>query len=58
MRFLLGLIALFIIPGSALAFWDALLVIARDQELWIPLICGLGAGIPLYFTVIKKIPYI
>jgi hypothetical protein len=58
MRFFLGLIALFIIPGSALAFWDALLVIARDKDLWIPLICGLGAGVPLYFIVIKKIPAI
>jgi hypothetical protein len=58
MRFLLGLIALFIIPGSALAFWDALLGIARDKDLWIPLVCGLAAGIPVYFIVIKKIPYI
>jgi hypothetical protein len=58
MRFLLGLIALFIIPGSALAFWDALLVITRDKDLWIPLICGFGAGVPLYFVVIRKIPYI
>jgi hypothetical protein len=58
MRFLLGLIALFIIPGSVLAFWDALLNIARDKDLWIPLVCGLAAGIPVYFIVIKKIPYI
>ena len=58
MRFLLGLIALFIIPGSALAFWDALLGIARDKDLWIPLVCGFVTGIPVYFTLIKKIPYI
>jgi hypothetical protein len=58
MRFLLGLIALFIIPGSALAFWDALIVIAYNNELWIPLICGFATGIPVYFTMIKKIPYI
>jgi hypothetical protein len=58
MRFLLGLIALFIIPGSGLAFWDALLVIARDKDLWIPLVCGFATGIPVYFAVIKKIPYI
>ena len=58
MRFLLGLIALFIIPGSVLAFWDSLFVIARDKDLWIPLACGFAAGIPVYFTVIKKIPYI
>jgi hypothetical protein len=58
MRFLLGFIALFIIPGSVMAFWDVLLVITRDRDLWIPLICGFGAGIPVYFTVIRKIPYI
>jgi hypothetical protein len=58
MKFFLGLIALFIIPGSALAFWDALVVITHEKDLWIPLICGLGAGVPLYFTVIKKIPVI
>ncbi len=58
MRFFLGFIALFLIPGSALATWDVLLVITRDNNLWIPLICGFGAGIPLYFTVIRKIPYI
>jgi len=58
MRFLLGLLALFIIPGSALASWEALLVITRDMDLWIPLLCGVGAGIPLYFTVIKRIPVI
>jgi hypothetical protein len=58
MRFFLGLLALFIIPGSAMAFWDALSVIASNRELWIPLVAGMAAGIPLYFTVIKKIPYI
>ena len=58
MSLLLGLIALFIIPGSTLAFWDALLVIARDNDLWIPLVCGFATGIPVYFIVIKKIPYI
>jgi hypothetical protein len=58
MRFILGFIALFIIPGSAIAFWDALLVISRDKDLWIPLICGFGVGIPVYFMVIRKIPYI
>ncbi len=55
MRFLLGLVALFIIPGSVLAFWNALIVIASDKDLWIPLICGFILGIPFYFMVIKKI---
>jgi hypothetical protein len=58
MRFLLGLFALFIIPGSAVAFWDALQVIAHNKELWIPLVIGFAAGIPVYFTMIRKIPYI
>jgi hypothetical protein len=58
MRFFLGLLALFIIPGSTLAFWDALLVISHNKDLWVPLVVGLATGIPVYFTVIKKIPYI
>ncbi len=55
MRLFLGLIALFLIPGSALAFWDALIVIAEHNDLWIPLVCGLALGIPLYFIVIKRV---
>jgi len=58
MRFLLGLLALFILPGSVLAFGDALLVIAGIKDIWIPLVVGLATGIPVYFTVIKRIPYI
>ena len=58
MRFFLGLIALFVIPGSVLAFWDELLVITRNNDLWIPHLCGFGAGIPLYFTVIRKMSYL
>jgi hypothetical protein len=58
MRFLLGLIALFIIPGSILAFWDTLLIIAHDKDLWIPLICGFCTGIPVYYLIIRKIPAI
>jgi hypothetical protein len=58
MKFLLGLLALFILPGSAQVFLDALLVIARNNDLWIPLIAGLVAGIPFYFAVIRKIPVI
>ena len=58
MRFFLGLIALFIIPGSILAFWEALLLIARDKDLWIPLICGFCSGIPVYYLGIRKIPAI
>ena len=58
MKILLGLFALFIIPGSLMGFWDALLMIAGNQDLWIPLLCGLCMGIPLYFTLIKKIPAI
>jgi hypothetical protein len=58
MKFLLGLVALFIIPGSVSASWEALLLIANDNELWIPLAFGLAAGIPLYFTLIKKLPAI
>lgn len=58
MRFFLGLIALFLVPGSVLALWDALLVIAYDKDLWIPLVCGLAVGFPVYFTVIRKIPYL
>ena len=55
MRLLLGLIALFIIPGSVLALWDALIVIAGNPDIWIPLICGLALGIPFYFILIRKI---
>jgi len=55
MRFLLGLIALFLIPGSVLALWDALIIIAGNKDLWIPLICGFIVGIPFYFIVVRKI---
>ena len=58
MRFLLGFFALFIIPGSAVACWDGLLFIARDPQLWIPLISGFGGGILLYILVIRKLPAI
>jgi hypothetical protein len=55
MRFLLGLIALFLIPGSVLALWDALIIIAGNKDLWISLSCGFIIGIPFYFMVIRKI---
>jgi Peptidase M50B-like len=55
MRLLLGLIALFIIPGSVLALWDALIVIAGNPDIWIPMFCGFALGIPFYFIVIRKI---
>ena len=55
MRFPLSLLALLLIPGSALALWDALIVIAGNKDLWIPLISGFALGIPFYFMVIKKI---
>lgn len=55
MRLLLGLIALFLIPGSVLALWDALIIIAGNKDLWIPLICGFIVGIPFYFMMIRKI---
>ena len=58
MRFLLGLLALFILPGSVMGLWDALIVIVNHKDLWIPLVCGLATGIPIYFTLIKKIPAI
>jgi hypothetical protein len=58
MRFLLGLLALFVLPGSVLAFRDSLLVIAGNKDLWVPLVVGFAAGIPLWFTVVKKIPWI
>jgi len=56
MRFLLGLLALFIIPGSAVAGWDGLVFIARDTQLWIPLLSGFGGGILLYLLIIRKLP--
>jgi hypothetical protein len=55
-KFLLALLAIFILPGSVLGFWDALILITHHQELWVPLVCGVAIGIPVYFTVIKKIP--
>jgi len=54
-RFFLALLALFLIPGSVFAFWEALIFIATNKGLWIPLISGFGLGIPFYFIVIKKI---
>jgi len=58
MRFILGILALFIIPGSAFALWEALVVISQHNELWIPLVCGFATGIPVYFILIKKVPAI
>ena len=58
MRFLLGIIALFIIPGSAIALWDAFITICNHKELWIPLLLGFATGIPLYFTLIRKVSVI
>jgi hypothetical protein len=58
MKFILALFALFIIPGSALAFRDALMVIAGNKEIWVPLVVGLAAGVPLHLLVIRKIPWI
>ncbi|MCX6244955.1 MAG: M50 family metallopeptidase [Bacteroidetes bacterium] len=56
MRFLLGLLALFIIPGSAVACWDGLILIARDPQLWVPLLAGFGGGILLYLLIIRRLP--
>jgi hypothetical protein len=58
MRFLLGLFALFILPGAAVALWDGLVFIGRDPHLWIPLLSGLGGGMLLYLLVIRKLPAI
>jgi len=57
MKFVLGLFALFLIPGSAIGLWEAGEVIAGRQDLWLPLLIGFATGIPVYFILIKRIPY-
>ena len=58
MRFLVGLLALFLIPGSAVACWDGLVLLSQTRDLWQPLAAGIAAGSFLYFLVIRKLPVI
>ena len=58
MRFFVGLLALFLIPGSAVACRDSLVLLLQMQDLWMPLAAGILTGILLYFLVIRKLTVI
>ncbi|MCX6305390.1 MAG: M50 family metallopeptidase [Bacteroidetes bacterium] len=54
MKFLFSLLSLIIIPGAAIACWTGFSLILASQSLWVPLGIGMGAGVVLYFLVLRE----
>lgn len=58
MRFSLGLMGLFLLPGSIIAAWHGIILIAAMKVIWFPLLIGMILGIPFSKLLIKYIPII
>lgn len=58
MKLLLSLIFLYLIPGAALMFRNAFILLVNDHSLLWPLLSGFGAGTILYFIVIIRLNWL
>lgn len=55
MKFILGIVSLFFIPGVAVSFYTGIAGIAHNSGLWQPLLGGVVAGTLLFHFVIRRI---
>lgn len=53
MKFLFSLISLFLIPGSAIGLYAALVAVFSNHELWIPITIGFGSGLVVSVLIIR-----
>jgi hypothetical protein len=54
-RFTLSLVALFFLPGLAIAFWKGLKMIILNYDVYVPVAAGLLFGVILYTWVFKRL---
>jgi hypothetical protein len=54
MKLLAGLIALFLIPGSAISFWDGILLVAGDSFILKYSLIGIVSGGIIYLLLIRR----
>lgn len=57
MKIFLALVALFILPGSAYAFWQGILFIGHDPVLLRFILIGIGSGFLIYYIFLRKWNY-
>lgn len=57
MKFTVGIIALFILPGSALAFWEGIQMVYANNDLLKYFLIGIVTGSLLYFMLIRRWTY-
>lgn len=54
-KFTLSVLAVFFIPGLAVAFWQGLLQFFSGQALWVPVLIGIAAGFILFEIIFKRL---
>lgn len=57
MKLFVGLVALFLLPGSAIAFWDGINIIIASHELLKLFLIGVGIGALIYSLLLRKWNY-
>jgi hypothetical protein len=57
MKLLVGFFLLFLLPGSAIAFWDGLNLIIREPFLLKFILIGICSGCLIYFILLRKWNY-
>jgi len=55
MKFILGIVSLFFIPGAAVSFYRGIIQISTIPAVWKPILVGIVVGILLYRLVIRRL---